>query len=179
MFKKQLHRLFKKIKHSLPTRARLRRHRRLRRFRAIFDNIALWSWQRRSVALAVALGLLVAFIPIPVQMIFAALLAIACRVNLPATVMMTWINNPFTFVPLNYAIYRLGAGLLGQQAGTLVMPEWQWQAFQEWFIVVGKAYLTGLVTVSLTAALIGYFLVEIIWRIVVALKKGKHFYDKS
>ncbi|MFW6343056.1 MAG: DUF2062 domain-containing protein, partial [Halothiobacillaceae bacterium] len=68
----------------------------------------LWHLNRRSVSGGVAVGLFSAFVPIPFQMVLAAGLAILLRVNLPLSVVLVWITNPITIVPLLWVANRIG-----------------------------------------------------------------------
>jgi uncharacterized protein (DUF2062 family) len=147
-----------------------------------FQADYLWHPTLSRVAGGVAVGLFINFIPLPLQTVWAALLACFFRVNLPLTVMMTWINNPFTFIPINFMIYHVGATLLGESHEPVVMqlPMWEWhwegmtafvREFLTWVSSLTKPYLVGLPIVSIGAALIGYGLVHLLWRIAGYLKR--------
>ena len=54
-----------------------------------------------SIAAGVALGVFIAFTPtVGLQMLIAALLATAFRVNVLAAVVPVWITNPLTVMPI-------------------------------------------------------------------------------
>lgn len=165
------------LKNWLPDHATLQREPSLRWLSDWLGHAHLWHLNRRSVAKGVAIGLFINFLPIPLQMLWAALLAFLCRANLPIAILMTWINNPFTFIPINFLIYQVGAWILGEKntvSSVPSLPEWHWESigvfaheFFTWFSSLGKAYLIGLPIVSISSALLGYFLVQIFWRIVI------------
>src|ERR1700758_1552767 len=94
------------------------------------DRIAdprLWTLHRRAVTSAFGFGLAICFIPLPVHMLVAGLIAIACRINFPAIYGATLLVNPLTCVPVYYAAYRVGASLLGISAGSFrFYPSWEW-----------------------------------------------------
>ena len=65
----------KLIKGLLPDSATLRRHPHLARFGARLHDPNLWHLNRRAISGAVAVGLFCALLPLPGQMLIAALLA--------------------------------------------------------------------------------------------------------
>ena len=79
-----------------------------------FHEPALWHPTRRSVAGGVAVGLFVSWIPVPLQMLLAAVLASVVRVHVPVSMVMVWFTNPLTIGPLLYAAWRTGSTLLGR-----------------------------------------------------------------
>src|SRR5690606_19467030 len=90
----------------------------LRPFGAVLHDPALWRLDRHGAARALALGLFIGWLPIPLQMTVAAWLALVLRVHLPLAVVAVWISNPVTTVPMLYFAYRLGLVLLGIEPGT-------------------------------------------------------------
>lgn len=148
----------------LPPPHEIRDHRHLKRFFGdLVHDANLWHLNRRSVAGAFAVGLFVAFLPIPLQMVLAAALAILFRVNLPLSVVLVFITNPFTIPPLFYLAYKLGSLLLGQTPEPL-----QIELSLEWVMnQMGRIWqpllLGSLLLGSLSSAL-GYVGVRLIWR---------------
>lgn len=136
----------------------------------------LWALNRKTVAKGVGAGLLVAFIPVPAQIILSSLLALLLRANLPVAIVVTLITNPFTFVPINFLIYHIGIFITGGNGIVNPPPihelKLQWASIslvsQEmivWFKSLGKSYLIGLLVLSISSSIIGYCLVDLIWRI--------------
>src|SRR5919106_4245879 len=78
----------------------------MRPFRLLLEHPAYWSLNRRSVTRAFALGLFIAFVPLPIHVILGAALALALRLNVPAAIVGTFITNPLTLVPIYWAAYR-------------------------------------------------------------------------
>src|SRR5690606_11748580 len=97
----------------LPEPGYFRSHERFRFLGAILEDPDIFHITRRSVAGGVATGLAVAWVPLPIQMLTAALIAIRLRVNLPLAVLLVNVTNPLTFAPVFYAAYRLGCRLMG------------------------------------------------------------------
>lgn len=93
------------------------------------------------------LGVFTAFLPIPMQMLVAALLAIAWRANLAISISLVWLTNPVTMPVVFYCTYKLGAWLLRMPPRTLadgVTLEWLssqlgtlWQPFLLGSLVAG------------------------------------------
>lgn len=74
---------------------------------------SIWHLNRRSASGAVFWGLFCAFLPIPLQMIPAALGVLAFRVNLPLTILLVWLTNPLTWLPCMYLAYEVGSWATG------------------------------------------------------------------
>jgi uncharacterized protein (DUF2062 family) len=94
---------------------RMLRHRRLRHrpwwrtlTKPLFDR-HLWIPCRDTVAAGLAIGLFFSMILVlPMQMIFAAVLAMRFRVNVPFAMAACWISNIFTNVPIGLAQVAMG-----------------------------------------------------------------------
>jgi len=93
------------------------RHRRLRHrpwwqaiTRPLFDR-CLWVPCRATVATALSIGLFFSMMPIPFQMLPAAIIAMRFRANVPFAMAACWVSNPFTNLPIWLAQFRLGQWL--------------------------------------------------------------------
>jgi uncharacterized protein (DUF2062 family) len=139
----------------------------------------LWHLNRHSVAGGVAIGLFSGLIPGPLQMLTAAGLAIWLKKNLPVSLVTTFYTNPFTIAPIYLLAYGYGRLLMGvtHRRPAKVEPfEWDWahwidsfEAMIHWMLSLGKPLAIGLVALSLTLALFGYFAVQWGWRLYVIL----------
>lgn len=65
----------------------------------IFDK-QLWKPCRDTVAGGLAVGLFFAVLPVPIQSLFAAVVAMRIRANVPFAMAACWLSNPFTNVPI-------------------------------------------------------------------------------
>lgn len=96
---------------------RLMRHPRLRRFewgralRARLLDRALWQPCRDSVAGGLSIGLFFAMMPMPLQTIAAAAVAIRWRVNIPFAVAACFVSNPLTEPFIRLTQFRTGRWL--------------------------------------------------------------------
>lgn len=124
----------------------------------------IWHLNRRSVAGGVAVGLFVSWIPIPLQMLMAAIIAAVLRVHVPVSVVMVWFTNPLTFAPLLYAAWRSGSMILGKP----VFAEPLNFSTQSLLVSAGKAWptlLTGMLFCASISAVLGFTATLLIWRI--------------
>lgn len=149
----------------------MRTHPQLKFLGALIHKENLWHINRKSIANAFAIGLFCAFIPIPFQMIPAALIAVLVGANIPVAVMLVWISNPLTITPILYLCYKIGQWILqtpvvefGDTTGIdrLLQVDNLWQPF-----------LLGSFIMSCVSAALGYMFIKILWRlhIVSYLKK--------
>jgi len=137
----------------------------LRRWvRNTFAQPMVWHLNRRSVAGGVAVGLFVSWVPVPLQMLFAAVLAAVLRVHVPVSVVMVWFTNPLTFAPLLYAAWRSGSMILGEPV--LAEP----LNFSPHSILssAGQAWptlLTGMLFCASVSAVLGFGVTLLLWRV--------------
>lgn len=73
---------------------------------------SLWMPCRDTVASGVAIGLFFSMMPMIPQSIFAAIIAMRAKVNVPFAMAACWVSNPFTNVPCWYAQIHLGQWLI-------------------------------------------------------------------
>ncbi|WP_028995429.1 DUF2062 domain-containing protein [Azonexus hydrophilus] len=160
------------LKNLLPDHETIRRTPWLRPFENSLLHPRLWHLNRRSAAGAVAVGLFCGLIPGPFQMPGAALCAILFRVNLPLALFVTLYTNPFTIVPLYLLAYQIGRLLIGDTAGFLAPPAFDFdsftawtQAMQAWMLAVARPLAVGLIVLADGLALAGYLLTRGAWRL--------------
>ena len=153
----------KLIRRYLPDPHKIRDHKHLRLFGTLLHDPNLWHLNRRSASGAFAVGLFMAFVPIPFQMLPAAALAILLRVNLPIAVALVWITNPVTMPAVFYFCYSLGAWLLDTPVHAVEFEiSWEWISTE--LIRILKPFLLGSSLVSAMSAAAGYFGIRALWR---------------
>jgi len=168
----------KYFKKFLPSHEAVTQSRWARPFSAWLHHPNLWHLHRRSVAGGVAVGMFAGLIPGPLQMIGAALLAVLFRVNLPVAMLTTLYTNPLTIVPLYLLAYALGAFVTGQHNGLsaaqFAVPEMGWSnwftVMLDWVMSLGKPFAIGLPLLAIILAIIGYFVVRVLWYGMVVLE---------
>jgi len=156
----------------LPSHESVRNNRHIARFGGFLRHPNLWHLNRHSVAGGVAVGMFSGLVPGPFQMLTAALLAVALRVNLPVALATTLYTNPFTIGPLYVLAYLIGRLIIGRNGAALSPPpELQWsqlgaslEAFLRWILSMGTPLAVGLVALALMLAALGYACVQIGWR---------------
>jgi hypothetical protein len=153
----------KLLKRYLPEMRKLSEHPGLRVFGRFLHDPNLWHLNRYSASGAVAVGLFIAFMPIPFQMVPAAALAIILRLNLPLAVVMVWVTNPFTMPPLFYLCYKVGIWIIGSVDHELAFA-WSWEWFRKGLVKVWEPFLLGCSVVGSVSALAGYFGIRALWR---------------
>ncbi|MCU7905551.1 MAG: DUF2062 domain-containing protein [Candidatus Thiodiazotropha sp. (ex Epidulcina cf. delphinae)] len=152
------------IKRLLPHHDAVRNHKHLQLFGSLLHDANLWHLNRHSVSGAFAVGLFMAFVPLPFQMVFAAAAAILFRVNLPLSVGLVWITNPITIPPIFFFSYLVGTWVIG--APTQAEP---FQFSLDWLQDGGleglwMPLLTGSLICAGVSSLLGYSLILWIWR---------------
>lgn len=102
------------IRRYLPNPEKIARTPGLGFLRHRLEDPNLWHLNRRSASGAMFWGLWCAFLPMPFQTFPAAVCALVFRVNLPLAIVLCWLSNPLTMLPVIYIGYDVGALLLGQ-----------------------------------------------------------------
>lgn len=154
----------RKIFHRyLPDNEFFKNHPKLRAVAHLLEDPNLWHLNRRSVSRAFAVGLFAAWIPFLGQMLMAAAGAIRFRANLPISVVLVLITNPFTFAPLYYFAYLVGARVLNTplrfDAINFELDEILPILGQIW-----QPFLLGCLIVASVSSLVGYIGVRVYWR---------------
>lgn len=121
-------------------------------------------------------GIVCAWIPLPSQMLIAAACAILFRVNLPLSIALTWISNPFTMLPILYSSYCIGSLIFGVpmlditqikhiiiQLTTSLFGDSASAVPTQYHFNLG-ALLVGLLIEAVVLGAIGNILVKLLWR---------------
>ena len=156
---------------NMPTRETFENIRWLRPIAHRVLEPSLWRFHRRSVARGVALGVLVGVLIPIAQTIFAALLALPARANVPVAALTTFITNPLTTPPIWLGAYWVGSRMLGIEGGRPLGTPNVEMGWVEWTLTqAGPATLLGLVVISVVGAAVGYLIASFGWRAWVAHK---------
>lgn len=153
----------KLIKRFMPDHKKVRDHKHLQIFGTLLHDPNLFHLNRRSVSGAFAVGLFMAFVPVPFQMVLAAAAAIPLRVNLPLSVGLVWVSNPVTMPPLFYFCYLVGTWILQTPAS-----HFQFELTIDWLVTglaaIWQPFLLGCFIVGSVSAVMGYMIMRLFWR---------------
>jgi uncharacterized protein (DUF2062 family) len=159
-------RVFKSLNRQ---RHRLKERWFLKPFRLLLEHPVYWSLNRRNVTRAFAVGLFIAFIPLPIHILLAPAIALILRLNIPAVVAGTLLTNPFTVVPLYVTAYWVGAQMLGiPERHVEFAMTWEW--LQTELLPIWKPFLLGCFVMGALSALAGYALLGGLWHITLVMK---------
>lgn len=151
------------LKKYMPDAEKIKAHKNLQFLGKRLQEPNLWHFNRRSVAMAFAVGLFCAWIPSIGQMAMAAVVAFYLRANLPIAVGLVWLTNPVTMPPLFYFAYRFGLWIMGRPSPV--------DSFQ--FSVEGifnglgdiwMPFLVGCFIIGVVCASVGFFGIHYLWR---------------
>ncbi len=145
------------LRKYMPNPEMIKNHKSLQFLGDKLHDANLWHLNRRSVAMAFAIGLFGAWIPTPGQMVIAAMAAIYFRANLPISVGLVWLTNPITMPPLFYFAYLVGLTLLNLPAA-----EFSLDAVLSGDILF--PFLTGCFILGVLSATLGYVGIQFFWR---------------
>ena len=153
----------KTLKQILPHPTRIREIRSLHILGDWIYATNLWHINRYSASMAFFVGLFVAFMPIPGQMVLAALLAVLLGCNLPLSVGLVWITNPVTMPAIFFLAYKIGALLID-----VPLKEVHFELSFYWLghslAKIWKPFLLGCFICGLFFGSVGYFTISMLWR---------------
>jgi uncharacterized protein len=158
------------IRKNMPTREQLEHNRFIRPFAGKVLRSELWRFTRRSVPRGVAIGLLVGIIVPFAQILFAALLSVPVKANVPLAALITFVTNPVTTPLIWVAAYWVGGWMLRVDAATIVAPvntaieRTELQQFLEWLTGATMVTAFGLVVIAVISASVSYLVSVWVWR---------------
>jgi len=134
------------------------------------------STNRRMVSKAVFIGLFIAFIPMPMQMLAVIAMMPFFKFNVPIALAMCWLSNPFTMPPMYYMEYLTGSYILGTEVAPVEMTiEWFSENIDDIFIPL----YFGTLLYSVFGSLGGYWLVNHFWKGSVHRDKKLHRHKRK
>lgn len=119
------------------------------------------STNRRSVSKAVGIGIFVALIPMPMQMLAIIVLAPIFRFNVPIGLLMVWLSNPVTMPFMYYIEYVTGNFILGYDKMQEIELTLEW--FQNNLMHIFIPLYAGTFFYGIVLAPLAYFGVNYLW----------------
>lgn len=153
----------KTLKMIVPSPARIREIKGLHYLGDWIYASNLWHINRYSASMAFFVGLFMAFMPIPGQMIAAALLAILLGCNLPLAVSLCWITNPLTMPAIFFLAYKTGAMLVDVPVQDVEF-ELSFHWLTNTLTTIWKPFLLGCLLCGVFFGSLGYFVISQLWR---------------
>lgn len=163
------------INSYLPHRDKITKNRWIKKLGPRLQAPDLWHINRKSLSGAAAIGTFCAFMPVPFQMVLAAIGAILFRCNILVAVPCVWISNPFTIPPIFFFCYWVGTLMLG-----LPMRRLDFELSFNWLMTglldVWQPFLLGCFIVGAVCAALAFASIRLFYRyyIWVHLKKRRH-----
>ena len=172
----------KRVKKYLPASDKVSQHKMLRWLGPTLTKPSLWQINRRSIAMGLAIGVFWGFLIPVAQIVFAAIMAVFLRANLPMAIGSTLVTNPLTFAPVYFLAYQFGDFVLGKSGPDVTEEMLAAQMGQisvtsaGWIDKIGDfaaPLFTGLVVFASVGAVLSYVVVSLLWRLAVVLRYRK------
>lgn len=156
--------LFKKF---TPDAAIVKQQPALKFLRPLLEDPNLFHLNRHSISLAMLVGVFVAFLPIPFQMIFAAILALWIRCNLALSIGLVWISNPLTVAPIFFGTYQLGLWILDIPGMHIESSEITFSLLHNEIGKIWKPLFVGSLVAATFFSVISYLVTRLLWRLLI------------
>ncbi len=151
------------LKKFFPSPQAVKEHPSLQFLGTLLHEPNLWHLNRRSVSRAFLIGIFCAFLPMPFQMVLAAILGIFIHSNLPISIGLVWISNPITIPPIFYFTYLVGAEILD-----IPSKPFEIELSVEWALeklgAIWEPLLLGSFICAVIFSSIGYVGIRLFWR---------------
>ncbi|MCK5111249.1 MAG: DUF2062 domain-containing protein [Arcobacteraceae bacterium] len=133
------------------------------------------SVNRTMVTKSFLIGLFIALIPMPMQMLFVVVMMKFFKFNLPLAVALCWITNPFTMPFIYYIEYITGSFILNTDTLVVEMTaDWFSNNFSNIFtpLYVGAFFYATIISTVV------YFLINYLWIYFVNKNKKLHYKER-
>lgn len=156
-----------KLRKILPTHEKIKKQKILKIFGALLHKKEIWSLSRKKILGGVFIGVFVAFIPMPMQMLLVTFLAIIFNVNMPITILLVWLSNPLTMPFMYYAEYELGNFILNVKDPM----EFSFETMNENLSEIALSLYTGTLVCSVVFSILSVVTINWLW--IRAVKKNR------
>ncbi len=149
----------KKLKKVLPSHEKIKEQKLLKIFGNFLHKKEIWSLSRKKVVGGVLIGIFVACLPMPLQIVLVTLLAIYFSVNLPISFLLIFTSNPLTMPILFYFEYKIGNIILGNTD----YVEFNFESMYDNFDQIAISLWIGAITFGIFASIVCAIFVNYFW----------------
>lgn len=128
------------------------------------------------VTKALLIGLFVALLPIPLQMVVVVVMMKFFRFNVPLAILLCWVTNPITMPFIYYVEYLIGSFVLNTDIMTIQMSvEWFNDNFKSIFT---QLYLGAFILATVVSSA-SYLITNYLWIYIVNKNKKLHYTERK
>ncbi len=169
-----------RLQKIIPNRAKLENHKVLKPVAKWLGNPKIWHFNRRAIAMGVAIGFFFGSLPIAGQMLLSAIVSIVSKANMPISVVATWISNPITMPFFFTANYYFGAWLLQRPSLQLHAMDWSLQGLLQLGGEILVPLFFGSIVIGVILSTTSYIVIRIMWRLhILSYLKSRRIRRKS
>lgn len=168
----------------LPSPERVNSLKIIKIFGKYASNPQLWYVNRKSISKAVFIGTFWGILPIPLHSALIIITVLLFEANLPFSLLLAWIMNPFTIVPILIFAFWIGTQIYGVHMINKDMLLGVFHQIVHWIQNFGHGHIdfslakilaTGLLIEALLFAVVLFTLTRIYWRWTVIKKwRNRH-----
>lgn len=133
----------------------------------------LWYVNRKSISKAIFIGTFWGILPIPLHSLLIILTVLVFEANLPVALLMAWIMNPFTIVPILFFAFWIGSKIYHVHMINSDMLLGVFHQIVHWIenfgqghidFILAKILATGLICEALFFAFLFFIGMRLYWR---------------
>ena len=151
---------------ALPNRTEIQAKLKDSNINKLLHHHYLWHLNKHTTSKAIAIGLFCAMLPIPGQMLVAALIAIWLHANLALAITCVWITNPITMPAIFFFAYQIGSKILESKVKNIQFGSDPSTMLSQ-IANIWQPLLLGSMIMAIVLSLSSYLLVRITWRFMV------------
>lgn len=158
----------KRLKKVFPTHEKIKKQKFLKVFGKFLHKKEIWSLSRRKIVKGVLIGIFIACLPMPFQMVLVCLFAIILNANLPISFILIFISNPITIPVIFYFEYTIGNLFLNLKN----IIEFNFDSMYDNFEQIALSIWTGAIIVGIFSSIICGIVINFLWIYIV--KKNRN-----
>lgn len=127
-------------------------------------NPYIWYFNKYTISKGVSIGLFFAWMPVPLQMLFAAGFAILFKANLPVSIIFVWLTNPITMPILFLAAYKIGQLFFTVASTSVFKFELSFSWLFNKTCDIWHPFITGCFVCAIVSSILGNITVRLLWK---------------